>query len=871
MSIRAVILGLLLGLGVSAATYFNDKVINQTMLIGNHFPISVFGAAVILLLIVNPLLRLLGERMPLRGGEVAIIAAIALAACGWPGSGYFRGFDTIVGLPAHWAKTKPSWQSQELFSYVPGASANVAPGHVQDWPEVIRWLSGGAAAGGEATDAGAAEAWGRLSEPSRVMVTRAAEALSANRRLESSEEGRLLRVINAELIEPVGERALHRAAIGDAAAAPLAEAQELRGRAGAIDAALPALLAEREARAAEHQKALEAKAGDTTATQAAMAAAGHRVWRMEQEAGFLRREADHAERHANRAALAAMAPGGAVLPAPEGDGVLAASGRADEFVVDTLLSGRSNDPMSPSDLPWSAWWPSVRLWWSLALLLGLASLCVTLIVHPQWSRRELLPYPIARFVEEATETKAGRSLPEVARSPMFWGAFVSLVALHSVNGLHAWFPQVPEVSLTLDLSGLQTLFPIGARVPSTYGVWGPTIFLSVIAFAFFLTTTVSFSVGISNYLFMILGSLMLVQGMAVEANFEGGNPLNVMRFGAYLGMFLIILYTGRRYYARVAGGMIGLSRGVETPGYAIAAAWGLALASVASVFVLKTAGLTWGASAVFVALALLIMIVMTRIVVETGVFFMQPTWMPAGVLIGLFGFDYIGPTTFIVLSIASFLVVGDPREIIMPYLANAMQMADRSANVRPSRIAPWLGAMVIAGFVVAGVATMYFQYRYGLSAVDGWTKESLPTMSFGKLNELAANAAATGSLAEAASGRGAFAPGEGAFWWTGLGLGLVLATAAARLRLPWWPLHPIAFLVWGTYPINQFAFSFLLGWAVKAAVVKTMGAKGYHSVKPLMIGIIAGELFAGLLWMAVGATYFYVQGINPVSYSIFPG
>ena len=50
MTLRGVILGLLLGLGISFATFFNDWVIGQTPLIGNHLPISVFGFAVVLLL-----------------------------------------------------------------------------------------------------------------------------------------------------------------------------------------------------------------------------------------------------------------------------------------------------------------------------------------------------------------------------------------------------------------------------------------------------------------------------------------------------------------------------------------------------------------------------------------------------------------------------------------------------------------------------------------------------------------------------------------------------------------------------------------------------------------------------------------------------
>jgi hypothetical protein len=68
----------------------------------------------------------------------------------------------------------------------------------------------------------------------------------------------------------------------------------------------------------------------------------------------------------------------------------------------------------------------------------------------------------------------------------------------------------------------------------------------------------------------------------------------------------------------------------------------------------------------------------------------------------------------------------------------------------------------------------------------------------------------------------------------------------------------------------MFGPSFLLGWAIKAGVVRTTGARGYHAVKPFMVGVIAGELLSGLLWMMIGAAYYFSTGKSPASYAIFP-
>ena len=125
MTLRAVLIGLFLALVVSGATYFNDWVIGQTLLIGNHLPISVFGFAVLVLLGVNPLLARLSARLPLRAAELCVVVALGLAACGWPGSGFFRGFTTITAYPAHWLKTKANWQSAHVVRYSPASPSRL--------------------------------------------------------------------------------------------------------------------------------------------------------------------------------------------------------------------------------------------------------------------------------------------------------------------------------------------------------------------------------------------------------------------------------------------------------------------------------------------------------------------------------------------------------------------------------------------------------------------------------------------------------------------------------------------------------------------------------------------------------------------------
>ncbi len=824
MSVRAVVLGLLLGLAISAVTYFNDFVIYQTMLIGNHLPVAVFGTAMALLLVVNPLLGCLRGHWPLSGGELAVVVAIALAACAWPGSGFYRGLGTVTAMPAHWLGVEPAWRGSEIMAYLPGGEPRLAPGHVTDWQALAQRAR--RQPGADADPAKRIVA-SEIGDRARELVEADAESLSPSQR------EALLARLNAELIEAgeLVDRLVAERSLPEPARAPLELARRASDRAEA------------------------ATSGG--------------------EADRLRREAEHWRRHAARAALTTIWSD-VLVSTPHGQGLLVTGGRAEPAVLDEFFSGSGD--FDPAAVPWHAWWPTLRLWAGLALLLALAAIALALIVHPQWSRHELLAYPLARFVTEIAERQPGALLPQIARHRGFWYALLVPVLLHGINGLHAWYGGPwPRIVRVLDFGALRDVMPNAARVYGANAYFEPTIYLTVVAFSFFLASSVSFSLGISQLLFIVLGVAMLGYGTSLDQGYITSDTGNLLRFGAYLGVAAMVLYSGRRYYLQVAGSAMGLGRGgADVPRYSVWAARALALTVVLAVIWTRQAGLDWLLSASLVAMVLLTFLVMSRVVVETGIFFLQAWWLPVGVLTALFGIEAIGPTAYLGLALASVLIVGDPRETLMPYICNGLKMVEGRDNASPGRLAPWLVVMVVTGLLVAGAMTLTLQYQHGVAGTDAWMRYMLPAMPFDEGSRHVGELASIDRLADSMQTHetqrlGSARPEPGALRWTGLGLALVLITAMARLRLTWWPLHPVAFVLWGTNPMIAFAFSFLLGWVIKASVVGLGGMRAHHNVKPIMIGIIAGELLMAMFWMLVGAGYFFHTGLTPVRYRIFPG
>jgi len=116
MTLRAIILAFLGAAVICGVTYFNDSVLYQTMFVGNHMPMSVFGGLLPLVLVVNPLLRRLfpGTRrswlQPFSAKELFVLVALILPACSIPYSSMMRLMPRALMLPHHYAKTDSSWK-----------------------------------------------------------------------------------------------------------------------------------------------------------------------------------------------------------------------------------------------------------------------------------------------------------------------------------------------------------------------------------------------------------------------------------------------------------------------------------------------------------------------------------------------------------------------------------------------------------------------------------------------------------------------------------------------------------------------------------------------------------------------------------------
>lgn len=537
--------------------------------------------------------------------------------------------------------------------------------------------------------------------------------------------------------------------------------------------------------------------------------------------------------------------------------------------------GKGSQHISFSDVPWYAWSGTFLHWIPLILAAYVTLIGLSLVVHQQWSTYEHLPYPIATFANSLLPNQS-QSRGLVFGNRLFWIGLVVVFAIHLNNfGAVSFSKMFIPVVTKFDFSPLLELFPTFAK-GNTQFLARPTIYFTVIAIAYFLATDVSLSLGVGPFLYAYVTGLFATYGVSiVKGGYYEPRIETFLAFGAYFGMFLALALMGRHYYLRVfRRALLFATRDqVET-----ASVWGARTFLVGMVVfasMLAWIGVSWPVALLYTALMVIMFLVMSRILAETGAFFIQCWWLPHTILVGFLGVKALGPTMLLVLMLVSTVLAADTREALMPFMVNSLKLLDLR-KVRIGRGAVLCMVALVIGLAVAVPVTLYIQYDRGMNKADTWATDVMAKISFQETVRVKQRLAAQDSLetAESLSGWSRLvhlAPNVPCLTGFAAGIALVGVFTFCRLRFSKWPFHPVLFLVWMTYPAKIMAVSFLIGWLIKICILKYGGAGGYQKFKPLMLGLVAGDMIGGIIPVIIGLVYYCFTGEPPKRFTVLPG
>lgn len=490
-------------------------------------------------------------------------------------------------------------------------------------------------------------------------------------------------------------------------------------------------------------------------------------------------------------------------------------------------------------IPYGAWVEPL-LWWAVFLIALYATMvAAAVILRRQWMDRERLAYPVAQVGAAMVQGEGRGLVNRFFKSRALWYGCAIPVLWGSLEALHRYEPLMPNVNLHW------TMPYFGQRLQLR-------IIFALVGFSYLINTSISAGLWIFQLLVRAESELLLLAGITSKQKFVYGiafQPyLAYQGGGALLALVLAGLWMGREHLKRVFhkafGGARDLDDGDEIVSYRGAVC--ALLAGVATmVGWLWLMGVQLWVAAVFIGLALLIFIGISRIVAEAGLAAVRSPMIAPDLMIHGLGVNLIGTSGVFNLSLA-YIWCADIRIFVMALLVNGLKLVE---DVTRSSRRVVMGAVCLAILIgAAGSCWMVLQmaYRHGGINLEGWIFKGGPSTVY--------NYAVRGLEPAGVAWDGlAFCAGGGA---------VMLLLMWARHHVLWWPLHPLGFVVAANHLMDKIWFSVFIAWAVKRLVLRFGGPVLYAASVRFFLGLIMGESLCNGLWIVID--YFTGQTGNKV-------
>ncbi len=356
-----------------------------------------------------------------------------------------------------------------------------------------------------------------------------------------------------------------------------------------------------------------------------------------------------------------------------------------------------------------AWSGPMNYWGSLFAGFFLCILSLSLLFHRQWSKHEQLAYPLAQIASTLIRRDQGRLFSSIFYSKLFWGGFSFAFSIHLFRYFNGWFPQyVPTIATNWHMPW-DSIFPIIKEAGFDDVQVGMFIF-AAFGISYFTATQLSFSVGFAPILMILI---------AIQFYGSTGTPLSkdivgTTQLGAYLGYGIMILWAGRIYYGRAFAGALCLHRIKEDEKDSVAAARFFILSFIATILIMNSMGLDWLIGTLFMSGFLLVFTIMSRVICETGIPFMQP-FSGGGIiksLANMMGPAFFGTRPLVLFNWFTNALAADPRECLMPFASTAIRISD-DFKFKLRRIVVVMGVFILIGLAVGFVARSYLHYKFG--------------------------------------------------------------------------------------------------------------------------------------------------------------
>ena len=477
-------------------------------------------------------------------------------------------------------------------------------------------------------------------------------------------------------------------------------------------------------------------------------------------------------------------------------------------------------------IPWAVWIEPMGWWLALIVAMSFMLICISAILHRQWSVHERLTYPMVQLPQNMIEKGEDARVAPFFKNKMMWLGFAVPFLLLSLNALNHYWPTVPDYNPR----GRFSMFNQTLHLPIALN-------LAWVGFFYLVNLEITFSIWffyvfskVEEGVFSILGIASTEQLSVYE--FSQPADLTHQATGAVIVLVVFGLWTARVHLSEVVRKLWDPHGGVDDSEELLryrTAVWGFIASLIFVGAWLWRSGVPIAVVPVLIVVSLIFFILVARVVATGGVATARSPIVPAYFIISGLGTSILGAKGLVALNF-TFIWQGESRTSPMVAASNGLKLAELIPGPK-TRLFWGLMLALLCSLLGAAYMTLKLAYTYGainLSLINwagahGWPKISSTIQNMPDANM-----------------RGWLFRGIG-----GLIEGLLIW---AQHRWFWWPFHPVGFAIAVGWLTSQIWFSALIAWILKAVIVRFGGVNLFQNLKPFFLGLILGEVSVSGFW-----------------------
>ena len=473
-----------------------------------------------------------------------------------------------------------------------------------------------------------------------------------------------------------------------------------------------------------------------------------------------------------------------------------------------------------------AWLEPVLWWTAFIVVLGFVMICINVLIRRQWTRNERLSYPIIQLPMAITED-GGTS--RFFRDKLLWIGFLCAAGINIINGLHHFFPAIPDLPVSYLDHNLGRYFT--SKPWNAIGSLRLPLYPFAIALGFFLPLDLSFSI----WFFYLFRKAQQVFGAAMGLRSLPNFPyLNQQSSGAWIGLFFVALWLSRGHLRTVVKCIFrGGTEDADEPLRYRTAAVGIIMGMTLLTLFCLRAGMSLAIILPFFAIFFMLSTAITRMRAELGPPTHELVNMNAGnMLVDILGSRKVGANNVSVFPLFWFFSGRGYRSHLMPHQLESFKMAENARTKNSRRL---IYAMILAmalGGLSAFWSLLHLSFNWGLDLVPIGHDSSVYRLLQNRLNNPGrTNIPAVGFM--------------------GVGFLFTFLLMFIRMRFLWWPLHPAGYALSMNFGIDYIWSCLVISCLVKWLVLKYGGMRLHRRTTTFFFGVILGEYCTGGFWSLI--------------------